>query len=63
MAELADKHDVTMTEVSLAWLLTKISGLNTVGIVILVVIAVVIAFLNRVRIQKEVKAMKEGQAA
>ncbi len=47
----------------LAWVLTKISGLNTVGVIIMVVIAVVIAFFNRVRILKEAKAMKEAQAA
>ena len=47
----------------LAWVLTKISGLNTVGVIIMVVIAVVIAFFNRVRILKEAKAMKDAQAA
>lgn len=47
----------------LAWALTKISSLNLVGIIIMVVFAVVIAFFNRVRILKEAKAMKEGQAA
>ena len=26
VAELAEKHDVTMTEVSLAWLLTKVTA-------------------------------------
>lgn len=47
----------------LAWVLTKISGLNTVGIIVMVVIALVIAFFNRTRILKEAKALKEGQAA
>ncbi|MEG0752447.1 MAG: PTS transporter subunit IIC [Angelakisella sp.] len=46
----------------LTWLLTKISNLNTVGIVILVALAVALAVFNRFRIVKEAKAMQEEAA-
>ncbi|WP_317854174.1 PTS galactitol transporter subunit IIC [Chakrabartyella piscis] len=45
----------------LTWFVTTVSKMNTAGIGILVVIAVVIAFLNRQRIVKEAKAMHEAE--
>lgn len=46
----------------LTWVITKISNLNTVGIIILVIIAIGLAVFNRMRIVKEAKALREGQA-
>lgn len=47
----------------LSWALTRISGLNTMGIILLVVLALALAYWNRTLIIKEAKALKEGQAA